>query len=96
MISVRVCTILQLVRVLGEREVAILVPEGSTVADLLEVVAARSNPPATQLLFADPSGTPHPSVRVLVNGRQLSFLQGWQTVLAEEDEVLILPVVGGG
>ena len=92
---VKVKTILHLVEVLGGRESELEVPEGTTVADLLTEVAARVGPGTSALLGAD--GAVHPHIRVMLNGRQVSFLEnGPRTVLVEGDEVLLLPPAAGG
>ena len=37
-----------------------------------------------------------PKIRILVNGRDIGFLNGMETELRDGDEVLMLPLVGGG
>ena len=49
------------------------------------------------LHFFDPSDSrPLPLIRILVNGHDIAFLDGIATLLKEGDEVLMLPLVGGG
>ncbi|MCZ7664589.1 MAG: MoaD/ThiS family protein [Thermoleophilia bacterium] len=92
---VKVTTILHLVEVLGGRELEMEVPEGMTVAGLLAHLAARAGSGASAFSGAD--GVMHAHIRVLLNGRQLSFLEhGPDTVLVEGDEVLLLPPAAGG
>jgi len=35
-------------------------------------------------------------IRLMVNGRDIAFLNGLKTILREGDEILILPPVAGG
>ena len=95
-IQVRVCTILHLVKVLGGREIEVRLPQGATVADLLRVLANRADVDPPDALFSDSSGCLKTEILVMVNGRQLSFLQGTDTILSADDEVLLLPAVAGG
>jgi molybdopterin converting factor small subunit len=39
---------------------------------------------------------PLPKIRILVNGQDIGFLHGMETELRDGDEVIILPLVGGG
>jgi len=94
--QVTVSTILQLVRVLGAREMVVELPEGATVADLLRLLARRADEGASRLLFTDPEEGSQPAVSIMINGRSLLFLQGMDTVLRQDDQVVILPAVGAG
>ena len=38
----------------------------------------------------------HPSIHILVNGRDMRYINGTETVLKEGDDVRIFPPVGGG
>jgi molybdopterin synthase sulfur carrier subunit len=39
---------------------------------------------------------PRPNVLMLVNGREISVLNGLETKLKDEDEIVLVPVVHGG
>jgi len=93
---VKVCAILQLARTLGDREVVVGLPKGSTLEDLLALIAVERGFEARDLLSPESTAKLQPSIRILVNGRQPSVLQGMRTPLADGDEVLLLPLVGGG
>jgi len=61
------------------------------VRELLDELAARVAGLADQL-FADPQAAerePHRDLRVLVNGRGIDFLDGWNTRLDEHDGVTL-------
>ncbi len=38
----------------------------------------------------------HPAMHLLVNGRDMRYLNGLETVLTQKDEIRIFPPVGGG
>ncbi len=38
----------------------------------------------------------HPAIHILVNGRDMRYINGVETVLKASDEVRIFPPVGGG
>ncbi|HOO53770.1 MAG TPA: MoaD/ThiS family protein [Methanothrix sp.] len=76
----------------GEMEVDL--PEGSTIIDLLNKLASRSNDLRDQIF--DASGKIRDDVNVMVNGRHFESLEGSETVLADGDEVALFPAVVGG
>ena len=38
----------------------------------------------------------HPAIHILINGRDMRYLDGTKTVLTARDEIRIFPPVGGG
>jgi len=96
MITVKIHTILDIKKIIGSREVELSLPRGSSVNTLLrcmvdtwgEALAAYLFDPQTSKLFVH--------IRIMVNGRDIRFLDGLQTVLNAGDEILVLPPVGGG
>lgn len=53
--------------------------------------------PKLKYSLIDPeSGEPRRSMLVLVNGREISVLNGLETRVNDEDEVVFVPVVHGG
>jgi molybdopterin converting factor small subunit len=44
----------------------------------------------------NPDGTPRSLINIYINGKNMRFLGGMQTILKEGDEVYILPAVAGG
>ncbi len=76
------------------REMEVDLPEGSTIIDLLNKLASRSNDLRDQIF--DASGKVKDDVNVMVNGRHFESLEGSETVLAARDEVALFPAVVGG
>ncbi|MCJ7795693.1 MAG: MoaD/ThiS family protein [Thermoleophilia bacterium] len=95
-ITVKVHTILHLVAVVGGRDVEVELPRGSTLGGLFTVLARRAGTPGGDSLFRPGTSTPLANVRVMINGRQAEFLDGPDTVLQDQDEVLLLPAAAGG
>ena len=96
MITVKIHTILEIKKIIGQREAEISLPRGSTLNTLLaqiidtwgEALEAQLFDPNTSELFAH--------IRLMVNGRDIGFLNKLETILSDGDEILILPPVGGG
>ncbi|OGP54294.1 MAG: hypothetical protein A2Y65_10985 [Deltaproteobacteria bacterium RBG_13_52_11] len=96
MVRVKIHTILELKEILGQQVIELPIPQGSTVKALLGLMVdkwgARLSP-----YFADSEHGRHlPPIRILVNGQDIGFLNGMETELRDGDEILILPLVGGG
>jgi molybdopterin synthase sulfur carrier subunit len=99
LIAVKVRTILSIKKILGKGEVDLRLPEGSTLDDLLLSLINMYGEGLTPHLFdAGEKGRVRKAriTRIMINGRDIEFLNGLGTVLNEEDEVLILPIVSGG
>lgn len=79
----------------GEPGSTLELPEGSSVHDMLSIVAARYGDELREYLFPDEGGL-HPHVVVILNGRGVGVLEGLDTTLNDGDRVAILPSIGGG
>ncbi|MGA2109219.1 MAG: MoaD/ThiS family protein [Syntrophorhabdales bacterium] len=89
-------SILKLKEALGGTDLALEFPEGTTVSGLIDYMRDRWGERLSPHLFDPENGLPLPYVRIMVNGQTIQFLDGLGTVLKEGDEVLLLPLVGGG
>jgi molybdopterin synthase sulfur carrier subunit len=96
MITVKVRTILTLKQILGKGEIEISVPEKSTLGELLTMMVEGWGGELGSNLFEPKSKSIRPYIRLMVNGRDIAFLNRMETVLQNGDEILILPPVSGG
>jgi len=96
LITVKVRTILTLKKILGKGEVELPMPERSTLGELLTTMVNRWGDELASQLFEPKSTRVLSSIRLMVNGRDIAFLNRMETVLQNGDEVLILPPVSGG
>ena len=95
-INVKVQTILYLSKIVGAREIDISVPDGCTLQGILENMVDTYGDELASHLFQPKSTTLLPYLRLMVNGRDIAFLDGMNTLLKDGDEILILPPVSGG
>ncbi len=62
---------------------------------LLEILKSRFGT-AFKNAVGEPFEDENPKIRILVNGRDIDFLQGAKTGLKEGDTVVLIPPVAGG
>ena len=96
MICVKVRTILEFTKIFGQSRFEVSIADGSTVGQILEELTNTWGDELASRLFDSDRSKLLPHIGLMVNGRSISLLQNMETVLHDEDEVLILPPVGGG
>ena len=93
--TVKVKFIGALRHVLGKTQLAVEYEEEMTVKKLLGKLGNSAR--QLEKSFCDPqSGDSASNALILVNGREISVLDGLETKLSDEDEVVFVPVVHGG
>ncbi|MGD6852643.1 MAG: MoaD/ThiS family protein [Candidatus Bathyarchaeia archaeon] len=79
----------------GKKELSIAYVEGISVKELVDKMGEQV--PQLKQTFCDQTlNSAQANSLVLVNGREISILNGYQTKLVEGDEVVFVPVVHGG
>jgi MoaD family protein len=79
----------------GKKQLTLNCAEGSSVADV--VAALTEQFPEIKHIFSDEElNDAKSNSLILVNGREISVLDGYQTKLGVDDEVVFVPVVHGG
>ncbi len=78
----------------GAKEIVIPFQDGHTVRDMIEVIG-RMNP-TLRAKIVNETGELTGLVHILVHGRNITWLQGLDTVVSEQDEVVLLPPSAGG
>jgi molybdopterin synthase sulfur carrier subunit len=95
-ILVKVRTILTMKTIMGSGEIELPVADGSTLGQLIVTLVNRYGDDLASHLYEPNSKNLRSYIRLMVNGRDIAFLNGMETVLRNGDEVLILPPVSGG
>jgi molybdopterin synthase sulfur carrier subunit len=70
--------------------------KGSNVKNVIRVLAEAFPTEAKRLLIDADLGDPRPNTLILLNGREISVLNGLATEVADGDEITLIPVVHGG
>jgi molybdopterin synthase sulfur carrier subunit len=95
-ISITIHTIIGLKEILGQEVIEFPIPEGTTVKALLALMVDKWGARLSSYFSDAEQDRPLPKIRIVVNGRDIGFLQGMETELRDGDEILMLPLVGGG
>ena len=80
--------------VVGSKSISIPFEGGGTVRDLIQSISHVSPELANKLL--DSAGQLSPVIHIYVGGRNVEWLEGIDTVIAENDDVFIVPPMAGG
>jgi len=79
----------------GKKELSIDFEKGISVKGLVEKIGKQV--PQLKHTFCDTELNDSKSNSlILINGREISMLSGYQTQLFEDDEVVFVPVIHGG
>ena len=70
--------------------------ERSNVKSVIKVLAGLFPMEAKKLLIDADLDDPRPNALILLNGREISVLNGLGTEVADGDEITLIPVVHGG
>ena len=93
---VKIQTILNLKRILKKGELELTIPRESTVEKLLKSMIKTWGDELETQLFRPKSSSLLPYLILLVNGRDVRFLNNMETVLQDGDEIMIVPPIAGG
>lgn len=76
---------------------ALKIELGKSVSIKILVRKVIAKLPKLKNALIDPnSGQPRQNMLVLVNGREISVLDGFETIVNDEDTVVFVPVIHGG
>lgn len=96
MIKVKVHTILGIKKIIGRGKIEVVLPKDSVLKSLLSRLIEIYGEALSSTIYGENNAEILPHIRVMVNGRDIEFLDGTGTVLENGDEILILPPVSGG
>lgn len=92
-VKVKFFTVLR--EITQKREENIELPPAATVETLLKLLSERHGRKFTEYVYGEAKKV-RSDLQFLVNGRNTTTLQDFKTKLKNDDEIAILPPVGGG
>jgi molybdopterin synthase sulfur carrier subunit len=96
MMLIKVKAIMEFAKLLGGNENKFSLPEGSSIGNLLKYLEEIYGQLFADLLYKDENREMPFKVLLLVNGRNMIFHDGLNTILKEGDELFIYPPICGG
>jgi MoaD family protein len=96
LIRVKIRTSLDFKKIFGQGRFEVSTREGGTLRDFLNQLVDEWGDELASKLFDTSGQTVLPHIMLMVNGQNINFLNKMDTVLQNQDEVLILPPVAGG
>ena len=94
---VNVCTVFHLKEIMGENKIEVELPQNSSLLDLIDELCSRYGEAFYSALFDDASAKRlKPGLQLLVNGRNMRYLEHFHTKLRDGDEIVFLPFAAGG
>jgi molybdopterin converting factor small subunit len=96
LITLTITTDTSLKNIVGTGENEFSVPPGSTLKELFSILVRQFWERLATRLFLKGSTNIFPSIRFMINGQDIAFLNGMERVLKDEEEVLLLLPVSGG
>ena len=93
---IKVRTSLAFKKIFGQGRFEIDSPDGITLGNFLDQLVETWGDELSPLLSKPDGKEILPHIMLMVNGQNINFLNRVNTVLKDQDEVLILPLVGGG
>ena len=78
----------------GANELTVTLEDGATVRHLVDAVGAVCPQIREEALEQD--GQLSGAVQIMINGRHVKWLDGLETKIAAKDELILMPLVGGG
>jgi len=72
-----------------------LIFAGETVRNVLQDLCAGKPELCAAIFTADQTGL-RPHIRIMLNGRDIDMLQGFETPVGESDTLAIIPPIAGG
>ena len=79
----------------GTGEITLNCEGNTSIKELINGITGEV-PELTRSLIDQQLENPMPNVLILVNGREISVLNGLETTLQNNDEIVLVPVVHGG
>jgi MoaD family protein len=79
----------------GDSELELKLEESSSIREVVKAIA-KQMPRLERALLDSECENPRTNMLILVNGKEISVLDRFETMVKEGDEVVLIPVVHGG
>lgn len=96
MISIKIKSLMKFAEVLGSHEQQMNFASGCTVGEVIQILKKKFGTQLVQLLEVDDQDTNYWRTIICLNGRNIEFLDGTDTICLDGDELFFWTPLGGG
>lgn len=96
MITVKVRAVAGMAKLLEGSEQSVSLEKDSRIVDLLDALVMKYGQPFAEKIYKSKTGEVNNEIRLLLNGRDIAFLNGLDTKLKEGDSLSLIPPLAGG
>jgi len=82
--------------IIGSREVSLVLVEGNTIRHLLDNLFERYGPELKEKIIDSKTGNMRLQYTILLDGKNINYLNGMETKLTNGSVISLLPPAGGG
>jgi molybdopterin synthase sulfur carrier subunit len=79
----------------GRKTLAVKIEDAIPLREVIKKIVEK-NPNLKRALVDPELEDPRPNALILVNGREISVLNGLETLVKDGDEIVLVPVIHGG
>jgi molybdopterin synthase sulfur carrier subunit len=79
----------------GEDKITLKIKDQAMLKEIVKEIL-RQLPKLEKVLIDQELEDPRPNALILVNGREISVLNGLETIVKDGDELLFIPIIHGG
>ena len=83
-------------RIAGKKSVQLTLEKHSTIRNAIIELAEKISEEFKQVLIDSELDEPRPKALILVDGKEISVLQGLETKINQSEEITLIPMVHGG
>ena len=83
-------------RIAGKKRVQLELENNSTIINAVNELAKKVSEEFKQALIDNQHDEPRPKALILVDGKDISVLQGLETKINQAEEITLIPMVHGG
>jgi MoaD family protein len=96
MINITLRSVFDLAQIFGKDQITVDLHDGADIDALLENLSNKFGEEFNSIIYFENGTFKEEEFSIMINGRNIFAYNGYRQILNDGDDVLILPIVGGG